>query len=229
LPRLYGQIATYGNVIWLENNRIKEVVRKTTQGGKGGGGTTTIKNYEYYATFAVSLSDTTRTGPASAVKRIWIAGRLFYNAGSNDRETISASNRASKLFRFYTGSETQMPDPRMEADIGVGLCPAHRGVCYIVFYDLPLATYGNSLLGAQIKAEIVDSATQELSIVEVDIVNANGQSGVTGDNTPLVLVGTGHAGMTSIAACLSPRALNRVITIFTTAILGASSGRCPAM
>jgi hypothetical protein len=191
LPRLYGQIATYGNVIWLENNRIKEVVRKTTQGGKGGGGTTTIKNYEYYATFAVSLSDTTRTGPASAVKRIWIAGRLFYNAGSNDRETISASNRASKLFRFYTGSETQMPDPRMEADIGVGLCPAHRGVCYIVFYDLPLATYGNSLLGAQIKAEIVDSATQELSIVEVDIVNANGQSGVTGDNTPLVLVGSG--------------------------------------
>lgn len=193
LPRIYGQYGTFGNIIWLENNKLKEVVRKTEQGGKGGASTTTVKTYEYYATFAVSLSDTKPTGPMAGVKRIWIGGELFYNAGSDDRSTIAASNSASNLFRFYSGSETQLPDPRMQADIGEE-CPAFRGVCYIVFYDLPLEKYGNSLLGTQVKVEIVDDIEQELSVTEISITNPIGWSAVTGDNTPLAMVGIQSGG-----------------------------------
>lgn len=36
----------------------------------------------------------------------------------------------------------------MQADLGVANTPV-RGLSYIVFYDLPLANYGNSLAGAQ--------------------------------------------------------------------------------
>lgn len=188
LPRIRGKMGTFGNIFWLENNKLKEVVRKTEQGGKGGGSTTTIKTYEYYATYAVSLCDTTVTGPMAGVQRIWVGGQLFYNAGSSDRQTIQASNQASAKFRFYSGSETQLPDPRMQADVGATDCPAYRGVCYIVFYDLPLATYGNTLMGAQVKVELVDSNEQELSVTVVDLINPLGDSAVTGDNTPLAMV-----------------------------------------
>lgn len=189
LPRIYGQVATFGNIFWLENNKIKEVVRKTNQGGKGGGSTTTIKNYEYYATFAVGLADTTKTGPIAGIKRIWVSGRLLYNAGSDDPGTIAASNAASKFFRVYTGAEDQMPDPRMQADLGVTNCPAHRGVAYIVFYDLPLAEYGNSLLGAQVKVEVVDALEQELTQISVDVFHY-GRSAVSGPDSSFAAVAT---------------------------------------
>lgn len=43
----------------------------------------------------------------------------------------------------------------MQATLGVANTPAWRGLAYLVFYDLPLASYGNSLAGAQVRAEIV--------------------------------------------------------------------------
>lgn len=201
LPRIYGQVGTFGNIFWLENNKIKEVVRKSSQGGKGGGPTTTVKNYEYYATFAVGLADTTKTGPIAGVKRIWVGGRLIYNAGSSDRETIAASNSASALFRVYTGSETQMPDPRMQADLGIDNCPAHRGVAYIVFYDYPLKEHGNSLLGAQVKVEVINSTEAELTIDSIDMFH-RGHSATAGD---AVLIATGSynavTGLSRISFC----------------------------
>lgn len=36
IPRVYGTIAMAGTVVWLENNELKEVSKKTTQGGKEG-------------------------------------------------------------------------------------------------------------------------------------------------------------------------------------------------
>ncbi len=37
IPRLYGTVAMSGNLIWLENGKLKEVVKKKKSGGKGGG------------------------------------------------------------------------------------------------------------------------------------------------------------------------------------------------
>jgi hypothetical protein len=189
LPRIYGTVGTFGNIIWLENNQLKEVVRKSTQGGKGGGPTSTVENYEYFATFALGLCDTTKTGPIAGVKRIWIGGTLFYNAGSDDPGTIAASNQASGLFRVYDGSETQLADPRMQADLGIDNCPAHRGLAYIVFYDLPLANYGNSLMGAQVKVEIVDALEDQLTSHTVPMIHY-GHSHVSGPAANFVAVGS---------------------------------------
>ncbi|MGZ8927146.1 MAG: phage tail protein [Methylobacter sp.] len=157
IPRVYGTIAIYGNIFWLENNALKEVVTKKKQGGKGmGGGSSPAQTtYAYFATFALGLCE----GPIGAVKRIWIGGKLFYDAGSSDIYSIIASNETAKSFAIYTGSESQNADPRMQATLGVANTPAYRGIAYIVFYDLPLADYGNSLAATQIKVEIVKNAS----------------------------------------------------------------------
>lgn len=103
IPRVYGTVAVAGNVIWLENNAIKETVRKKTSGGKGGGAKSTTRTYTYAATFAVALC----RGPIVGVRRIWIRGSLFYDAGSTDPDTIAASNAAAVGFRVHVGSDTR--------------------------------------------------------------------------------------------------------------------------
>lgn len=150
IPRVYGTCMLSGNVFWVENNQLKEVRTKKKSGGKGGPKTTT-KTYAYYATFAVGLCE----GEIAGVLRIWIGSNLIYNAGSTDPATVAASNAAASGFRVYTGSETQDADPRLQATLGVDNTPAYRGLAYIVFDDLPLEKYGNSLLGAQVRVEVM--------------------------------------------------------------------------
>ena len=153
IPRVYGAITVDGNVFWLENNSIKETITKKKSGGKGGGAKTTTRTYSYSATFAVGLCK----GPVVGIRRLWIGANLVYDAGSSDTNTIVASNQAATGFRLYTGTDTQQPDARMQATLGVANTPAWRGLCYLVFYDLDLTKYGNSLLGAQVRAEVLQS------------------------------------------------------------------------
>jgi hypothetical protein len=157
IPRVYGTITLAGNLIWLENNKLKEKSKKSG-GGKGGGkgGGAKTRTYTYSATFAVALCQ----GPIVGVRRLWLGPNLVYDAGATDHETIRASNQAASLFDLYLGSDTQGPDPRIQATIGVDHTPAWRGLAYLVIADLPLAKYGNSLLGAPVKAEVVTAGTQ---------------------------------------------------------------------
>ena len=153
IPRVYGTVTVNGNVIWLENNSLKETVTKRKSGGKGGSAKTTTRTYSYSATFAVGLC----RGPVVGIRRLWIGANLVYDAGSSDTNTIVASNQASTGFRLYTGTDTQQPDARLQATLGVANTPAWRGLCYLVFYDLDLTKYGNSLLGAQVRAEVLQT------------------------------------------------------------------------
>lgn len=183
LPRVYGTYQTFGNVFWIQDNKLIEVAQQERTGGKGGGGGATITTYKYFGTFAVSLTDK----EIIAVKRIWIAGDKWYDAGSDDLGTIIQSNRSNvaglygteKLqslgitvgyaatWTLYRGTDNQEPDPLIEADIGVGKTPAYRGTSYIVFNRLPLEKYGNSIMGAQVKVEVVTADNEFTpSIVE---------------------------------------------------------------
>lgn len=172
LPRFYGTIGVSGNITWLENNQLKETVRKKKQGGKGGGSTATTKIYTYSATFILSLG----LGPIAGVRRIWCGDKLIYNAGSDDLETIIASNQAASGFRIYLGTDDQLPDPRYEADVGVGNASAFRGEAYIAFYDFQLTDFANSLQAAQFKVEVVTAQDE----VPARWINANGFIADTG-------------------------------------------------
>lgn len=162
IPRVYGTAVLNGNVIWLEGNRLKESVTKTKSGGKGGSKSkTTTRNYSYSATFAVGLCK----GPIAGVRRIWIGPKLIYHAGATDPDTIVASNEFALGFALYLGTNTQQPDPRIQADVGAANAPAWRGLAYLVFYDLELASYGNSLAGAQVRVEVIQpTATEAIAI-----------------------------------------------------------------
>ncbi|WDR02759.1 glycoside hydrolase TIM-barrel-like domain-containing protein [Devosia algicola] len=79
------------------------------------------------ASFAVAFGE----GPVQLLGRIWADGQLLDPAGLN--------------FRFYDGSDDQLPDSLIEATQGMGAAPAYRGICYIVFEQLPLSRFGNRI------------------------------------------------------------------------------------
>jgi hypothetical protein len=74
----------------------------------------------------------------------------------SDPDTLAASNAAASGFHVYLGTDTQAADARMQATLGVANTPAWRGLAYLVFYDLALERYANSLAGAQVKVELVE-------------------------------------------------------------------------
>ena len=163
IPRVKGTIAVTGNVFWLEGDKYKEHEKKTKSGGKGGPKATNT-TFSYSATFAVSLAHCI-TGPITGVRRIWLANRLVYDAGSDNLESILASNlNENVVFKIYDGRDDQAPDPRMQADKGVANVSGYPGRASIVFYDLDLTEhYSNALMATQATIEIVSSGTHSIA------------------------------------------------------------------
>jgi hypothetical protein len=156
IPIVYGSYRLAGNLIWTAG--IREVVSRTRNRGKGGGGQTTT-TYTYFSNFAVAICE----GPIIGVKRIWANGKLYYNAGDNaDPATLIESEQRSGLFTVYTGTETQTPSSVIEADKGVGNVPAHRGLAYITFENLPLADYGNALPNLEFEVVTAGAISQSV-------------------------------------------------------------------
>lgn len=198
IPRIYGTVGLSGSqIVWMENNQLKEVVKKKKSGGKGGPSTVT-KTYTYFATFALMLCQ----GEVSGVRRIWCGDKLIYNAGSDDLETIIASNQAAKGWKLYRGTDSQLPDPRYEADVGVGNAPAFRGYTYIAFYDFALADYSNTLQAAQFKVELVsDLSYSDPEVVSFLPASAIGGTIFPGDGSGLLcrsLITDATSGKTAV-------------------------------
>lgn len=164
----YGTMRMAGNVIWSPGIRERRKVTRTRAGGKGGGGgSQTSVSYAYFASLAVSFGE----GPAEDVLRIWADGKLIY-----DKTGTSPNVKKSALkFRFHAGRETQLPDPLIEAKVGRGRAPAHRGLCMIVFEDLALADYGNRI--PNITAEITFRRSDAKPYQVVDFIST-GEGGV---------------------------------------------------
>ncbi|MBU1020738.1 MAG: glycoside hydrolase TIM-barrel-like domain-containing protein, partial [Firmicutes bacterium] len=129
IPVIYGKNRLAGNIIWATDIREVETVNTTSSGGGKGSPKVyqTTKTYHYYANVAIAICQ----GEASELNRVWA-----------DTELLDLSKYN---YRFYKGSETQNPDSLIESIKGVGLTPAYRGLCYIVFQDFPLAEFGNRI------------------------------------------------------------------------------------
>ncbi|HWA91803.1 MAG TPA: glycoside hydrolase TIM-barrel-like domain-containing protein [Rhizomicrobium sp.] len=137
IPRLYGRMRVAGQLLWA--TRFKETATTTTTGGgKGGGGVTvTETDYAYSISFAVGLC----AGPATKIGRVWADGNPI------DLSPFTT--------RFYRGDETQAFDPLIEEIEGAGNTPAYRGLCTVVFEDMPLAQFGNRI--PQLQFEVIKS------------------------------------------------------------------------
>jgi hypothetical protein len=53
---------------------------------------------------------------------------------------------------LYPGNETQLPNPLIQGVEGAANTPAFRGICYVVYEDLPLANFGNRI--PNLRAEV---------------------------------------------------------------------------
>ena len=133
IPIGFGRMRIAGNIIWAL--AIEEVKFKVSVGGKGGGSQI---QYKYLGHFAVGLAE----GPAVLCSRIWADKKVIFDRSGNSPVQRKYPNAA---FRFYTGAATQLPDPLIEADLGVGSTPAFRGRVYMAIEDLPLRDMGNRI------------------------------------------------------------------------------------
>lgn len=155
IPKTYGGVQVAGNVIWAQP--LREVT--SSSGGKGGPESTT---YSYFGTWACAIGE----GEIAGVRKIWFDAVLVYDISEDaDAETQAASARFAEYMTWYTGSETQLPDPTIEAAEGVGNVEAYRGTAYIVFDDVPLAEHGNRI--PNVRVETVTDTPDETDLEDL--------------------------------------------------------------
>lgn len=151
INRVWGTQRLGGEVIWT--TRFLETVTKTRQSsGKGAGGSQTTTEYTYSVSFAIALCEGETT-----------LGKIYADGSEMDLSAVT--------YRFYGGSETQVPDSKIQAVEGAENVPAFRGVSYLVFEDLQIGSYGNRI--PNITAEITRDVGNLDSVVE-DICLYNG-------------------------------------------------------
>ena len=156
IPVVAGHSKLAGQVIWKTD--IEERATTRRQGGKGGGGPK-VTTYTYFCSFAVGICEWMLPPSNPQVLRIWLDTHLVYDtSGAFDLTTIPGL-----VFRFYDGSETQLPDPLIEATVGADNAPAHRGLAYLVFEDLPLDRFGNRM--PNVTVEITANAARTFPVV----------------------------------------------------------------
>ncbi|MBC57799.1 MAG: host specificity protein [Confluentimicrobium sp.] len=119
VKRSFGRNRLSGQVIW--SSRFRE--RTATSGGSKGA--PEVTEFSYSVSLAIAICE----GEISRLGRIWADGVEIARDDVN--------------MRVYTGSESQLADPKMEAVEGAGAVPAYRGLAYVVFEDLALQPYGN--------------------------------------------------------------------------------------
>lgn len=121
IPFGYGTYPVPCQLIWqgIVNEHENE------EGGKGGGGVENV-TYSYTRSYAIACGE----GEGDVVM-LWRNGKLVYDITADS--TIQAQN--SKWLAkctFYRGTETQLVDPVIEAQAGVGNTGPMRGLIYFV-------------------------------------------------------------------------------------------------
>lgn len=152
IPKVYGTRRVSGNVIWA--SAMRETVTTVEDDGKGPVQETTT--YTYSIDLAISIGE----GEIVGIRKAWANGTLLYNIGTDaNGATLSASDDLADSLTVYTGTESQLPDPTIEADKGAGNVPAYRGQAYVVIKDLQLAKFGNRVPNIEFEVLAAGSTT----------------------------------------------------------------------
>ena len=137
IARLYGRARMGTQLIWATQFKESTSTSSQTSGGKGGGSSTIVTTtYSYSISFAVAICE------GNAKTQL---GRVWLNGNEVDLSIYT--------FRFYSGSETQVPDTLIQAKEGAQNTSAYRGTAYIVFENMPLNDFGNRI--PQVTVEVI--------------------------------------------------------------------------
>jgi hypothetical protein len=181
ISRLYGTARLGGTLIWA--TRFEEQVSTERTGGKATG--PKVETFHYFANIAIGLCE----GPIACIRRVWADGKEI------DLTEIE--------MRVYTGSETQLPDPLIEAKQGTGDAPAYRGVAYVIFDHLALDPYGNRIplfqfevvrpigrLESQIRAVTIIPGSTEHGYNTTDVTESTGAGSARAMNRNVLTAST---------------------------------------
>lgn len=154
-PWGYGTFPCMGNVIW--QGELTE--RQSSDDGKGSG--TEQITYTYHRSYAIRVCE----GPITGFLQIKRNGKIVYDARTEAdlvaeleeggftvgealiyRMTVKAENaKFINNATLYLGDEDQLPDPTIEAVVGVGNVSPFRGRAYIVVEDDDLTETGGAI------------------------------------------------------------------------------------
>lgn len=152
----YGTFPTSGNIIWT--GPLVEV-RKNVKQGKGSG--PVVREYHYLRSYAIGVCE----GPIAGFLLIRRNGKVVYDARTTteiQNEYLDAGGTLANMINhvatlraasakfidrvtFYSGDETQLADPTIEAHEGVGNVAAFRGLSYIVVEEDDLTDFGGAI------------------------------------------------------------------------------------
>lgn len=125
IVKVYGMPAPFAGTI-IDGDPVSRKYTKREKQGKGG---PVVESQGFRATRAILVGE----GEIDYA-RIWRNGKLVYSTIAGDNIDADSANFASQL-RLYRGTDTQLPDPALEAIHGVGNTPYYRGRAYIVVID----------------------------------------------------------------------------------------------
>ena len=173
IPLVYGTDRLSGQVVW------QDTPKQHKSGGKGGAET---KTTTYSDSFAVKICK----GPIGGVLRVWGNNTLIYDV------TPDSTLTSQQAFTLYLGVESALPDPTMEAAIGVGDVPAFRDDAVAVFQDLDLTPYGNALPSLSFEVFAAGGNIPiRISTFDVEPTtgspNIDGQWGASYDGTDIII------------------------------------------
>lgn len=182
IPRVWGRARLGGVVVWSTD--LREHVSEEKVGGKGGGGGSKVRTYTYTASFAVAVC----RGSVESIRRIWAEDVLIFDATA-ETPTAHALTIYNGSARVYPSAGAQNPDPVVEAVEGVGSTPAYRGLCYVVFEELDLSSWGNRIPNLSFEVwnddvptvgSVVSDLLLEAGLDESEIDTVDGTSSVYG-------------------------------------------------
>lgn len=133
-PLFAGTAGASGNLIY--KSEVRKVIVDEQQ-GKGGG--PIVETERLYCTFAIRIGASLFYGPGNrdglvGLSRIWEDEKLVYDVTPTSQMMAESAKFASDNgLTFYPGSDSQLPDPSIEAIEGVGNVPAYVGRAYVVF------------------------------------------------------------------------------------------------
>lgn len=182
IPIVYGTVRIAGNVIWSSD--IRETAIDTDQGK--GGPTVTQREFSYDVDAAIAICE----GPIVDIERIFANGVLIFDKRVGvSPQSVYAGGLWATGMTLYVGSTTQLPDPTIEAAVGVGNTQAYRGTAYLMLTGIQLNVLKTATLpNFEFVVVQAGSVTQFDRILAVDNISPSyrtNPSGGIGSSLPL--------------------------------------------
>lgn len=145
IPWGFGTFPTAGNIIWT--SELRE--RKKEDDGKGTG--VVNVTYHYYRSYAIAICQGIRQDdgtylPVAGILQVKRNGKVVYDVSPDGTQEQRAQNaKFLRTAKFYLGSEDQLPDATIEAELGLGDAPAYPGTVYMVCANEELTENGGAI------------------------------------------------------------------------------------